>query len=613
VKAGGRGEKPQKVLVIDDAEDIHDLVEVRLRPEGVTVLHALDADAGMSVARATRPDLVLLDLDLAGRSGLDLCRSLLAEPRLASIPIIFLTGTVDVATKVMAFDAGAIDYVTKPFDGIELRARVRSALRTKRVFDLLETRAELDPVTGLYNRAHFDARLADDAVAARGGRGVALTLLEIDQLKTITETYGHPFADLVVRRVAEVVAEEAGARDVACRYAGESFGVISRDAGTAAARDVAERIVSRVAALELLHGRNPVAVTASAGYFGSDRVEDRASLAPEDLVAMADRGLYLARREGRNRARRGDDEAPALFDTAIGPGSAPPPAPESHAPGKVLGPYEVVAIIGSGGMGTVYRALDRRLYREVALKVLTATSLRDPDGWRRFGQEARALAALDHPSIVRVFDFGRTDDGEQHLALELLDGRTLRRRVDVGPMPEGEAVLLALELVRGLVVAHDKGIVHRDLKPENLFLTTTGALKILDFGMAKLTAPIFGRREPTATQAGMLLGTVGYLAPEQARGENVDGRADLFAVGAILYELVSGRRAFAKASAVETLHAVLVEDPPPLGSPRLDALIARCLAKKPEARVANARELEAALAELAGLPHSPTSSRLRPS
>ena len=595
----GPGEGPQKVLVIDDAEDIHDLVEVRLRPEGVHVLHAFDADSGMAVARATRPDLVLLDLDLAGRSGLDVCRSLLSEPRLASIPIIFITGTVDVATKVMAFDAGAIDYVVKPFDGIELRARVRSALRTKRFFDLLATRAQLDPITGLWNRTYFDARLEEDAAASRTGRGVALTLLEIDQLKALTEAYGHPFADLVLRRVADVVAAEAGPRDVACRYGGESFCVISRDAGTAAAREVAERLVARVAELELVQGRARVSVTASAGYFGSDRVEDRASVTPDELVSMADRGLHLARREGRNRARRGDDEAPVLFDTAVGLGSAPPPAAGSHPPGKTLGPYEILSVIGSGGMGTVYRALDRRLLREVALKVLTASSLRDPDGWRRFGQEARALAALDHPSIVRVFDFGRTDDGEQYLALELLDGSTLRRRVEEGPMTEAEAFGLSLELVRGLVVAHDKGIVHRDLKPENLFVTTAGALKILDFGMVKLTAPLFGRREPTATAAGMLLGTVGYLAPEQARGESVDARADLFAVGAILYELVSGRRAFAKSSAVETLHAVLVEDPPPIGLPRLDALLARCLAKNPDGRFATARDLEAAILALA--------------
>jgi DNA-binding response OmpR family regulator len=158
--AGPAVVRPQSVLVIDDAQDIHDLVDVRLRPEGVTVLHALDPDAGMGIARELRPDVVLLDLDLAGRSGLDVCRNLLADPRLSSIPVIFLTGTVDVATKVQAFDAGAIDYVTKPFDGVELRARVRSALRTKRFFDLLATRAQLDPITGLCTWRAIGSRTA---------------------------------------------------------------------------------------------------------------------------------------------------------------------------------------------------------------------------------------------------------------------------------------------------------------------------------------------------------------------------------------------------------------------------------------------------------------------
>jgi serine/threonine protein kinase len=335
-------------------------------------------------------------------------------------------------------------------------------------------------------------------------------------------------------------------------------------------------------------------------YVASDRLEDRAKLTTDELIACADRGLFLARRAGRNRACRGDEEAAALFDTVIGIQSAPPPPSPVHVPGTCLGPYEVVSVIGGGGMGTVYRALDRRLLREVALKVVASASLRDPDGWRRFGQEARALAALDHPNIVRVFDFGRSDEGEQYLVLELLDGRTLRRRIDEGPVPEAEAIARTIELCRALSVAHDKGIVHRDLKPENLFLTADGALKILDFGMAKLTAPLFGGRGVTAaTQAGVLLGTVGYLAPEQARGEAVDARADLFAVGAILYELLTGRRAFDKPTAVETLHAILVQDPPPLERAPLDAIVRRCLAKSPDDRIASARDLELALAALA--------------
>ena len=591
-------EQAQSVLVIDDAKDIHDLVAARLRPEGVRLLHAFDSDRGLALAREERPDLVLLDLDLDGRSGLDVCRALRADPRLAAIPVIFLTGTVDVATKVQAFDAGAIDYVTKPFDGVELRARVRAALRTKRFFDLLTTRAQLDPMTGLWNRAYFDARLGDEVEAlARGRRRLALVIVDIDQFKAMTEAYGHPFADLVLRRVADVIASALRPDDVACRYGGEAFGALLRDATLADAELVTEQLLAGVAALDLRQGGARVPVTVSIGYVSSDKLEEGAELTPAALVAKADRGLFLARRTGRNRACRGDREAGVLQDTML-VGSGAPVRPEDRASGTCLGPYEILAVIGGGGMGTVYRALDRRLLREVALKVLTDGSLRDPDGWRRFAQEARALAALDHPNIVRVFDFGRSDEGEQYLVLELLEGSTVRRRIEQGPLPDREALGRTLELVRALGVAHEKGIVHRDLKPENLFLTTDGALKILDFGIAKITTPLFGARATGAdTQTGVLLGTVGYLSPEQARGEAVDGRSDLFAVGAILYELVTGERAFNKATAVETLHAILTYDPPPVGRPAIDRILRACLMKEPEHRVRNAAELKQLLVE----------------
>jgi len=591
----GKPREQQSVLVIDDAQDIHDLVDVRLRPEGVIVLHALDPHTGLTLVREARPDVVLLDLDLPGRSGLDVCRDLRADPQLASIPVIFLTGTVDVATKVQAFDAGAIDYVTKPFDGVELRARVRSALRTKRFFDLLATRAQLDPLTGLWNRMCFDARLgADTAAATRQGSPLALLIVEIDQFKAMTQAHGHPFTDMVLRRVADTIATTIRAGDFACRYGGESFAVIMSAADSAAAQATAAHILDGVAALEPQHSGRPVHVTASVGYVASDRLDDGAVLTPDELIAKADRGLFLAHRQGRNHACRGDREATALLDTMCEPADGARVG-GVHPAGTCLGPYEILSTIGAGGMGMVYRAVDRRLLREVALKVLGSSALRDPDGWRRFAQEARALAAVDHPNIVKVFDLGRSDEGEPYLVLELLDGHTLRSRLEQGAVPEGEAIALMITFVRALGAAHEKGIVHRDLKPENLFLTNDGTLKILDFGVAKFTVPHLGSSDAHATQVGTLLGTVGYLSPEQACGEAVDARADLFAAGIIFYELIAGRGAFDRPTPIEMLHAILKDDPAPLGRPSIDAVLSRCLAKAPEQRVGSARELEALL------------------
>ncbi len=235
--------------------------------------------------------------------------------------------------------------------------------------------------------------------------------------------------------------------------------------------------------------------------------------------------------------------------------------------GTKLGPYEITAKLGAGGMGEVFRATDSRLGREVAVKVLPPEVTGDPDRLRRFEQEARAASALNHSGILTVHDFG-SDGGVAYLVTELLEGESLRERLRRGALPEREALTLGAEVARALAVAHGKGIVHRDLKPENLFITHDGRIKILDFGLARWT-PAAGAGGELAdattiaglTEAGMVLGTVGYMAPEQARGLPVDARADLFALGCVLYEMLAGRRAFERASAIDTLSAILHDDP----------------------------------------------------
>ncbi|MBZ0232325.1 MAG: serine/threonine protein kinase, partial [Deltaproteobacteria bacterium] len=259
-----------------------------------------------------------------------------------------------------------------------------------------------------------------------------------------------------------------------------------------------------------------------------------------------------------------------------------------------MGRYAIVAHLGDGGMSSVYRARDPELDREVALKVLHE----DPHGDRlaRFEQEARALAALSHPNIVAIHDVGR-DDGRWFLALELLEGETMRQRLRRGPLDLSTALGCATATLAALAAAHEQGIVHRDLKPENLFLTRAGVLKVLDFGLAKRVISIGAPRSRAAeveTDAGMLLGTVGYMAPEQLRGESVDARTDLFALGAVLHELLSGERAFAGANSVETMYRILTDVAPPLDElvPTVPAAVAacveRCLASAPADRFASA-------------------------
>jgi Tol biopolymer transport system component len=279
-------------------------------------------------------------------------------------------------------------------------------------------------------------------------------------------------------------------------------------------------------------------------------------------------------------------------------------------PGTKLGPYEVVAPIGAGGMGEVYRARDTRLGRDVALKILPEFVAHEPDRLRRFEQEARAVAALNHPNILAVFDIGQ-QDGSPFIVSELLEGESLRIPLDLGALPQRKTIEYGVQIAHGLAAAHDKGIVHRDLKPENIFVTKEGRIKILDFGLAKLA--LRPGAEPDGvtltsqhTAVGVVMGTAGYMAPEQVRGEGADPRTDIFAFGAVLYEMLSGVRAFRRDTAAETMTAVLKDDPPELSdpahfvSPALERIVRRCLEKNPEQRFQSARDLSFALSALSG-------------
>jgi serine/threonine protein kinase/Tol biopolymer transport system component len=279
--------------------------------------------------------------------------------------------------------------------------------------------------------------------------------------------------------------------------------------------------------------------------------------------------------------------------------------------GTRLGPYEILAPIGAGGMGEVYRARDTRLARDVALKVLPAAFASDPERVRRFEQEAQAAGALNHPNILAVYDAG-TQDGMFYVVSELLEGETLRRRLGEAAIPTRKAIEYAIQIAHGLAAAQAKGIVHRDLKPENLFITEDGQVKILDFGLAKKTAmkaanpdAANAATEAMSTQPGVVMGTVGYMSPEQVRGQVVDSRSDIFSLGVILYEMLSGKRAFHRESPVETMNAILTEEPPEPKAPMpLLRILGRCLEKNPAKRFQSANDLEFSLESIRETPAS---------
>jgi serine/threonine protein kinase len=276
--------------------------------------------------------------------------------------------------------------------------------------------------------------------------------------------------------------------------------------------------------------------------------------------------------------------------------------------GTRVGEYEIQSLLGAGGMGEVYRARDLRLRRDVAIKVLPSFVSSNPDRLRRFEQEATAAAALNHPNILAVYQMG-THDGAPYLVSELLEGETLRELIKRGPLAVRKAIDHTMQIAHGLAAAHEKNIVHRDLKPENLFVTKDGRLKILDFGLAKLMQPQPGSEHSAATlegetEPGVVMGTVGYMAPEQVRGQAADHRADIFAFGAIFYEMLSGKRAFQKSTSPETMTAILNEYPPEISTvvpnipPALQRVVHRCFEKNPQQRFQSASDLAFALEAL---------------
>jgi serine/threonine protein kinase len=347
----------------------------------------------------------------------------------------------------------------------------------------------------------------------------------------------------------------------------------------------------------------------AAGSAAGPRIEEHLgdTSEPERRVLLRE----LLALELAYRRRRGEIPRPEDYQSRVADYAAP-------VIGAQLGPYKLLAPLGAGGMGKVYRALDVRLEREVAVKVLLDEFANDPALLARFEREAKAVAALAHPNILVLHDFG-IDHGIAYAVTELLDGLTLRDRLSQSTLPWRKAVEVAAAVGDGLAAAHAKRIIHRDLKPENIFLTSDGRVKILDFGLARVDTPAMGAdktgpyggpaganalHRPALTDPGVLVGTVGYLSPEQARGQALDARSDLFSLGCVLYEMISGQRAFARETALDTLAAILNDEPPELSPSgqqapfELQRTLGRCLAKMPAERFQSAQDLAFALRSL---------------
>ncbi|MSP58933.1 MAG: diguanylate cyclase [Myxococcales bacterium] len=291
----------QSILAIDDSPDIHELLAAQLRPENLIIHHAIGAHEGLRMARELQPDLVLLDVDMPAMSGYDVCRRLKDDPQTCSLPVIFLSGDAESGSKVQGLDLGAVDYITKPFDSSELRARVRAALRTRRYHELLSQRAQLDGLTGLWNRSYFDRRLAEELAAARRyGRRVGLILIDIDHFKKINDTYGHPVGDQVLQAMGELLHTRIRTTDAACRYGGEEFAVVLSETDGPGARRAADRVQEGMAILRFHHKGRAFGVTASIGLASASLLGAGPPTAAQ-LITAADEALYTAKQTGRNR------------------------------------------------------------------------------------------------------------------------------------------------------------------------------------------------------------------------------------------------------------------------------------------------------------------------
>ncbi len=616
-----------RVLLVEDNEMNRDMLSRRLGKRGYEVEIAIDGKQGVARALAGDIDVVLMDMNLPELDGWEATRQIRADPKGASLPIIALTAHAMSGDRDKAIEAGCNDYDTKPVDFDRLLAKIGAAVRAREpapaapapsappapshilvVDDVADNRDILKRRLEKEGHRVTVAENGRQALERAGAEPMDLVLLdilmpELDGHETLARLKGDAATRDIpvimisalddVAGIARCVA--AGAED----YLTKPFDPVLLRARIGASLDK-KRLRDREKRYLADVDRVIAAATAIEG----------ASYRPGALADLATRDDALGRlarvfdgmaAELRHREERLREQVRALRAEVAAARAGESAGPDArltdivHTGERFAGRYEVQGLIGRGGMGAVYRARDRELGEEIAIKTLRPELTTDPALVERFRSEIRLARHITHQNVVRTHDIGEIG-GAYYLTMELVQGVTLRDLLDTRGHLGTEAVLaIAAQLAAALGAAHAEGVIHRDIKAQNLLLDEAGVLKVMDFGIARLAEGSSG-----LTEAGMMIGTPAYMAPEQVMGEAIDARADLYSAGVVLYECLTGRVPFNASTMVSLVARLLSDQPPPIedADPALAALVIRLLAKKPENRVASAEELSREVARL---------------
>ncbi len=631
----GESRAPGEILIVDDNPTNLDLLSGMLLARKYRVRAATGGRRAIATARAFVPDLIMLDINMPEMNGYEVCRALKGEEATREIPVIFISALDEALDKVRAFGSGGVDYVTKPFQFEEVLARIEHQLKISRLSrEMAKKNQQLAEAYEALQKAQDEverlsapsSRLLEDtaawarAIAEDVARAIGATRIGVFTLETDTDHFVPLAADEGLAAPGWSAPRGApGPRELRAApgtralavvgLSGETRGALVIEGlldGAVARRgepDAASwRIVSGFAhhlgsALELRHFRNQLLAA-----------EARHAATRRELHERGIETLGLCPTCGRCQSDGGPDSNPAP--------DAPAPVCEVDGtpldtsrllPFRIAGRYRLARLLGEGGMGTVFRANDERLTRDVALKIIRASHLNDPTMRLRLEREARVIARIRHPGVIEVHDSGELEDGSVYVVMELLRGRDLSGIIqEYGSATPVQTASLLVQAAEALAAAHENGVIHRDIKPANLFLVPGGEgfrVKVLDFGVAKTN-----RFDSEVTMTGMVVGTPAYMTPEQMLGRSVDERSDLYSLAAVVYEALVGRRAIPSSKEGreegDQMTDTLFANPLPVSAllnqatPDVDALFDRALAKKASARPRNLLEWARALADL---------------
>jgi len=594
-----------EVFVVDDNPNNLNLLSGILRGQGYRVRMLDHGVRALKAMRSSPPDLVLLDITMPDMDGFEVCRQLKAFPDTASIPVLFISALDDSTDKVEAFRAGGVDYVTKPFQAEEVLARVACHLKIARLQRETEAKnAELREAYEEVRRGREELQVAQHTIARLSdpaGRVEDTSAWAKARAKEIAGALGlreigvwrlrdGRLHDLVADGTGIVVAGDAMSGQLLAEGMtpagvsvhpvpgadGRAVGALTIDTMGVALGDVERQVVTSFAhhlgtAIELAEMRGKLAAA-----------ETRRAATRRELRRQGITTAGLCQRCGRCFPE-------ALDSEALCPDDGSPLDCSRLLPFRIQGRHRLEGLLGEGGMGAVFRAHDESLKRDVALKIIRAENLRDPSFSTRLLREAEVLARVRHPGVIALHDAGELPDGSAYLVMELLEGLELRTVLEQhGPGTPRQVARLVRQVGSALAAVHRVGVIHRDIKPANIFLVADEegfAVKVMDFGVAlPLTA------EGRLTASGLIVGTPSYMAPEQATGPDVDERADLYALAAVAYEALLGRKTVQAAVLVDILVELLYEVPPAPSSlraglpPEVDEAFERALTKRPEER-----------------------------